>query len=250
MDSDDFMSLNKLSVQAEILQKTKADIVYGPWVKVWISSEGIRLQDVVLQQKALPASNTPLKWFLRDWSMVFQQCLVRRTVLNEVNGYNETIYSLEDADLFVRLMLLGATMVHENKTLTFYRLDDFGKLTESGLNKARRLKDQLIYYNLLYAYASSNSILQANMGNMVFKKKVSLLLREIGPEILEKEYEYLKGIKLNYYFYKLLDLCQQKKSGIQKRIKGHRWPVCFQAGKLSFANRNQIKQLNWVLLED
>src|SRR5690606_24617893 len=84
MDSDDLASLNKLEIQAKCLEETKGDIVYGPWVKVWIRQNQIKLENVVLQQKKLPETRSPLLWFLTGWSMVFQQCLVRKSILDKV----------------------------------------------------------------------------------------------------------------------------------------------------------------------
>src|ERR1700722_11046952 len=83
-DSDDLFSLNKLEAQAKVLDRTDADIVFSPWVKLKIEGQKVNLEDQVLQQ-AMPSEEISLPcWWLRGWSTVFQSLLFRRSFLNKV----------------------------------------------------------------------------------------------------------------------------------------------------------------------
>ena len=45
-DSDDLFSLNKLEVQAKLLEQTGADIAFSPWVKLKIESDATHLWQI------------------------------------------------------------------------------------------------------------------------------------------------------------------------------------------------------------
>lgn len=248
MDSDDLASLNKLEAQVKALESQKADIVYGPWAKVWINMNIIQLENVVLQQKQLPLSRSPLLWFLTDWSMVFQQCLVRKSKLDEIGGYREDMKCLEDGELFVRLLLSKAKLVFEDESLTFYRLDDYGKLTESGNQQWGRLLDQLNYYNGLFKLSRSCSVLNKYMEHPQVKLRIWEAVTEINnPEIL-RNYPEISGFQTNDFRYGIKRWLRIKRGGLRQRLKGHRWPKSFQAGPLINKQLKLIADLGWQVV--
>lgn len=249
MDSDDLASLNKLEVQAQALLKHKADIVYGPWVKAWMSNQRIRPENVVLQQRPLPVQQHPLHWFLTQWSMVFQQCLVRRSVLTAVNGYREDMRLYEDGDLFVRLILFGAKLVHEGNSLTFYRLEDYGKLTASGEQSHIRLKDTLCFYERVIQQIQQHPQLKPILSHLRFRMTVWQMCQQacatsdldgvvLGSKVLEQLESY--GASNSLRIWAWLD---SKKQGFQQRLYGHRWPSCYQTGKLTAHQHSLIQAM-------
>jgi glycosyltransferase involved in cell wall biosynthesis len=248
MDSDDLVSLDKLRIQAVKLEETGADLVYGPWVKAWITSGRIRPENVVLQQKALPVSRSPLLWFLTEWSMVFQQCLVRKTMLDKTGIFNESMRFYEDGELFVRLLLSGAKIIHEELSLTFYRLDDYGKLTQSGQKNDQRIKDEFCFFDQIYKLLQNNSEYNSILSHPDFRIRVWKSLKEYKNPGTAFEYKNIP-VKGWNKMYILLHLYNRICAGLRARIKGYRWPSCFQAGTLSQHNKEQIKEMGWNLFE-
>jgi glycosyltransferase involved in cell wall biosynthesis len=142
MDSDDLASRNKLAVQAAALERDGADLAYGPWAKGRVTTSGFEFADHVLQAAPLPASRTMIEWFLGGWSIVFQTCLLRRTLLQRVGTFRTDLRTWEDGEYLVRLLLAGAKLEFTPGCLTFYRLHQQAKLTSSGTTTSGRLRDR------------------------------------------------------------------------------------------------------------
>ncbi|NJM99223.1 MAG: glycosyltransferase family 2 protein [Phormidesmis sp. RL_2_1] len=252
MDSDDLSSLNKLEVQAQTLIKHSADMVYGPWLKAWMDNRCIRLENVVLQQRPLPASRHPLHWFLTRWSMVFQQCLIRRTALIRVGGYRKDMRLYEDGDLFVRLLLSGATLVHEAESLTFYRLENYGKLTacgrkNNGAQSDLQAKDTARFYSSVIQQLQAHPQFEAILSDIDFRSRVwqswhragsVTSLAVDGTSEIKRLEAYGNENKLRLWAW-----LQQKQKGLQQRLQGHRWPRCYQSGKLSDRQQHLIQAM-------
>ena len=142
MDSDDLASRNKLAVQAAALEREGADLAYGPWAKGRVTTSGFEFADHVLQAAPLPTSRTMIEWFLGGWSIVFQTCLLRRTVLQRAGSFRTDLRTWEDGEYLVRLLLTGAKLAFTPGCLTFYRLHEQAKLTSSGTTHPGRLRDR------------------------------------------------------------------------------------------------------------
>lgn len=252
MDSDDLASLNKLEAQIKALSRYQADIVYGPWVKVWMQDHRVRLENVVLQQYPLPSSRHPLHWFLTSWSMVFQQCLIRRSVLEKVGGYREDMKLYEDGELFVRLLLSGAILIHEAQSLTLYRLDDHAKLTASGQQQQHKIQDTALFHQLLiqqlHNYPQFHSILM----HKEFQMNVWKIFRDITPtksldaDLPNVNLEILEPYCTDSHL-RFLVWFQAKRKGFQQRLKGHRWPSCYQCGQITSHQQQLIRELSLTI---
>lgn len=244
MDSDDLASLNKLEIQAETLLREKVDIVYGPWAKVWLDQELVRLENVVLQQKPLPKKRSILHWFITSWSMVFQQCLVRKSLLDKVGGYREDIKLYEDGDLFLRLLLAGAKLIHEDQSLTLYRLGGSNKLTESGSTQARKLSDKAKFYLIateLLAKDSQQKLLNSFEFNLrIWQTLNDLNNRSISDRFLTQKLEQTIS-NYDFDFMRFCNWIEQKSNGLKQRVYGHRWSSCYRA---NFLNSQQHQLLN------
>jgi len=250
MDSDDLASLNKLEVQAKVMTKENADIVYGPWAKVWLKQKNIELKNVILQQKKLPTTRSPLYWFLTSWSIVFQQCLVRKSLLDRVGNYREDMYLYEDSELFLRLLIAKAKLAHESTSLTLYRLGDFTKLTESGSSHNCKIQDKAQFYLLAENYLKNSFEQTEILRNPEFCLRIWRVLKDIkaAPHIsidsqlaLEKMTDNLNPLFMEFYSYLI-----SKKEGLKSRFKGHRWPHSYQTGNLNSQQKKLIKNLGYI----
>lgn len=248
MDSDDLLSLNKLKVQAQALMEHSADIVYGPWLKAWMNNRCIRPENVVLQQRPLPANRQPLHWFLTCWSMVFQQCLIRRTALAKVGGYRQDMRLYEDGDLFVRLLLSGATLVHEADSLTFYRLENYGKLTACRQQSDLQARDAARFYSSVIQQLKNQPQFVAILSDIDFRTRVWQSWQEVISVLpLAADWiDELQGLE-PYSTENRLRLwvwLQHKQKGLQQRLRGHRWSGCYRSGKLSDRQQHLIQAMN------
>ncbi|WP_207511707.1 glycosyltransferase family 2 protein [Longitalea luteola] len=141
MDSDDLASRNKLEIQFNALNKTGADFAYSPWVHCLIKNKTIQFTDAVLQADPVPATRPMLEWFLAGWSLVFQNCLFRRSILDKAGIYRTDLMPSEDSEYFVRILLAGAQPVHTPGCIVFYREHDLHKITASGTSEKHRADD-------------------------------------------------------------------------------------------------------------
>ncbi|NJK38227.1 MAG: glycosyltransferase [Oscillatoriales cyanobacterium RM2_1_1] len=252
MDSDDLASLNKLEVQSKKLIHDHADMVYGPWVKVWMQQNSLKLQDVVLQQSQLPDNYPPLFWFLTSWSMVFQQCLVRKSLLDRIGGYREDMRLYEDGDLFVRMLVSEAKLTYENESLTLYRLEDYGKLTASGSYKSSKVMDQLKFYQNTIQLINQSSNYQFILKHPLFHLNLWQTLSDLQKHQISDEVftaalnEILQ--KTSFTQLKMKKWLRHKQQGLQKQFKGHRWSEAYQSGNLTIQQKQLIEELEFCLI--
>lgn len=119
-DSDDLMTVNKLEVQARVLEEYNADFVYGPWVKA-INEEGMWKQvDVVMQYYPLNQGNFA-DYVLQGWCNITQTALFKRDLLDKVGFWEEDLMTYEDYEFWFRVGQHSKRFVHENQSCVVYR---------------------------------------------------------------------------------------------------------------------------------
>ena len=179
MDSDDIASLNKLEVQVRALQEHSADVVYSPWARVFFRDSTVRLECPVLQQSAVPASRDVLTWFMTDWSLVFQHCLFRTSIIRKAGLYRTDMWTCDDSEYFVRILQAGARTIFEDRSLTLYRCDDHGKVTGSGFRSTRRMVDCWPWWKPAAQILRQHVILSSNCDSGVQPGICGSLLRSM-----------------------------------------------------------------------
>ena len=102
-DSDDLFSLNKIEAQSKLLERTGADIVFCPWVKLKMDGPSVSLENHVLQQAMPPEKISLSCWWLRGWSTVFQTIMFRRSFVDKVGIYRTDLMPSEDTEFCFRL---------------------------------------------------------------------------------------------------------------------------------------------------
>ncbi|RYF91066.1 MAG: glycosyltransferase, partial [Chitinophagaceae bacterium] len=141
MDSDDLASANKLWTQVNALKEQGGDFAYGPWVRCRIAENKIQFLDRVLQTQPVPDDRPMLEWFLSGWSLVFQNCVFRRTILQKAGYYRTDLMPSEDSEYFIRILNAGAVPVHTPGCLVFYREHEVNKITSTGTSSTHRAND-------------------------------------------------------------------------------------------------------------
>jgi glycosyltransferase involved in cell wall biosynthesis len=168
MDSDDLASKNKLEVQLDALKSSGADFAYCPWIRCFIDDTTIKFQDKVLQAGPVPSSRPMLEWFVSGWSLVFQNCLFRRSALDKAGYYRTDLMPSEDSEFFIRILLKGAVPVHTPGSLVFYREHNVNKITASGTSSAHRARDWTKFLTI------SGELLSEKIADMHLLTRLSL----------------------------------------------------------------------------
>jgi glycosyltransferase involved in cell wall biosynthesis len=259
-DSDDIAAPNKHEVQVRALQETGADIAYGPWVKGYIKQHGagplarsadgsersmgqgaqsgeqaggrysFEPEGHVLQQKGLPKGDL-VKELLTQWSIVPQACMFRRSILENSGGFPDDMFIAEDQLVFLRCLLAGARVVHTPQTLTFYRLGDSGKLTESHEARDRRVKDWLLFLQRAEAECRPHGIEPRHWFH--FKRRMWSATQEAAGSLkLAGGVRNVTAFRDHWLFIASTYL-RRWRGGLKSRIIGRRSESCFRAGTLS-----------------
>lgn len=231
-DSDDLCSRNKLEAQAAALDRTGADLAYGPWVQARLEHGCAHIAELPLQQRALPEGRAALGWFLRGWVTVFQCCMVRRSVLDRVGPYRPELILGEDAELLLRLLLAGAQVVHVPEALVLYRLHFGAQLSRGGVDEARRAADWL-HYTRLVSEALAAAPERVAPADRVRWARVA------------RDAEVLAGLAPADLPFRARALGRRWRSGLARRLTGSSFARPFQPGRLDERQRGLIRAIGY-----
>jgi len=267
-DSDDIAAANKHEVQVRALQETGADIAYGPWVKGYIRERGAWSREQgatsevkrdqeeqgarsgeqggqccsfepeghVLQQKGLPKGDL-IKELLTRWSVVPQACLFRRSIVEKSGGFPDDMFIAEDQLMFLRCLLVGAKAVHTPDTLTFYRLGDSGKLTESSAAGCRRVADWSLFLRRAREECQAIGIDPARW--LGFRRRIWGAYRLPGQHGHSVQSEATPKVDLSSrVFYTTLATAERWIGGVKARLAGHRQNASFRCGSMTCSQTN------------
>jgi glycosyltransferase involved in cell wall biosynthesis len=245
-DSDDLALPDKHEVQLAALEKSGADIAYGPWIKGHISDSSFVPENQVLQQHGLPDGDL-IKALLSDWSIVPHACLFRRAIVEKSGGFPEALWVGEDQLMFLRCLLAGAKVVHSPGTLELYRSNDAGKITSNSPEaKARQYREWARYLCLAREECLAHDVDPASwFGFRARAWQAALDLEAAGisvPDLQAKLHAIHRG-GWREFGYRIHRILQQKRDGLQSRLTGARGHSSFRIGPLSGAHRDGIRQL-------
>ena len=241
-DSDDLASLNKLESQARALEENNADIAYGPWVKVFISENRVRCENVVLQQRALPP-DLPLHFAIwRGWFSVFQPCLFRRSFLESAGEYREDLLPSEDVEFLFRMSLKNPRLVFTPDCLTIYRLHETNQITSHGTTRQQRVVD---WANLLMLLQEQGKNLRPDFFTRILAMtelwNTHNWLRQVGAENHARAVEFRRRHPIHpSLFYRGIQFVRRVTLHVRGRLRGHRWGPLYSPGKLTQQQRTLI----------
>jgi glycosyltransferase involved in cell wall biosynthesis len=197
MDSDDLASNNKLEVQAKALEESEADFAYSPWIRCHIGEQQIAFTDQVLQALPVPGSRPMLEWFVSGWSLVFQNCLFRRSILDKAGMYRTDLMPSEDSEYFIRILLAGARPVHTPGCLVFYREHTLNKITGAGTSSAHRVQDWTRFLEITGGY------LGPHLSSMQAGTRVALGAA-VKRHLAQCKLQQLPSLPANHPYHKLV----------------------------------------------
>jgi glycosyltransferase involved in cell wall biosynthesis len=251
-DSDDLYSLNKLEAQAEVAERTGADIVFGPWVKAWIDGSQLRLENHVLQQ-AMPPPRLPLlNWWFRSWSTVFQSLLVRSSFLRKVGEYRSDIRLGEDNEFLVRCLLHNPRVAFAPEALTVYRLHHENKLTEnSGRSSDRRIIDWARCLHLSTDHIRSSNVHLDFWTRSLFAREAAKQIPYVkaAPDAAAEDLRFLVDTRRAFpgTWLRLVDLWVRLQEKAAQRRTGARWTEGFQSGAITANQVKLVEQLGFSI---
>ncbi len=129
LDSDDvWLDINKLKVQVHYLEKNSDCVVVGTWM-IQIDEKGNLLKKISFSD-----TNTEIRKSILYKNHIAQSSvLFRKDVALEVGGYDETLATMEDHDMWLKMGV-------KNKfaTLPIYTLGY--RVHQGGITKSRKLR--------------------------------------------------------------------------------------------------------------
>jgi hypothetical protein len=126
--------------------------------KLYIDSQKIRFENEVIQQKELPSTTSPLIWFLRGWSIVFQSCMFRHSFIKKVGNYRTDLMPSEDSEFLFRMLINQPKLYFVPECLVLYRLHSLGQITDNGTSKAHRIEDWFNYCQIVESQLKEKDI--------------------------------------------------------------------------------------------
>jgi glycosyltransferase involved in cell wall biosynthesis len=122
LDADDQLAPSKIELQACAAIAASSDIaaLHSPWARL-VQRDGRWIEAPVMQPRT---GDDPLLDLLRAENFMQLGCLLfSRTWLERVNGFDESLWFIEDVDLLLRLVMSGAALqaVSSPQALSRYR---------------------------------------------------------------------------------------------------------------------------------
>lgn len=252
MDSDDLASLNKLEVQAAAMEKTQADVCYGPWIKLSFDGHRVIPENHVLQTRPVPTSKSLLHWFLTDWSIVFQTCLFRREFLLDVGVYRTDMFLAEDLEYFTRILLKDPKIVFSEKSLMLYRLHEINKLTESGTDDQKKILDRARHLAMALRHCRAGLAKKNPTSAWRFRLKAWRCLEDLrlsgeSIEEVQKELEMALLPGVPFAAYRFGETLIRLSGGMRQRLNGSRWARPYQPAKIANQQIQLIEELGFTL---
>ncbi len=141
-DSDDLLTPKKLENQFLALEKTGADMAYGPYVMAEETENGWIQRDVVMQWNALPPALALKCHMLRGWNILTQACLFRKSLIDSAPAWNEHLITHEDYLYLFKLSLLNPSFIHVPEEGVVYRQHG-QQSTDNQTQSQTRAKDKM-----------------------------------------------------------------------------------------------------------
>lgn len=118
LDSDDLLAPDKIRVQLEALDASGADVAYGDWRDLIQQNEGVFCPGTVFQNRIEGEPEAVLLWPF--WAPIMTY-LFRRSFIEKVRGWNESMWIVEDVRFLLDCAMQGASFIYCPKLMGCYR---------------------------------------------------------------------------------------------------------------------------------
>lgn len=124
LDADDWWAPDFLSKLAHALETSRADLAYCGWQNVGQGGPGVE----PYVPPRYEAEDTVFL-FLKGCPWPIHAALMRRSVLEQVDGFSTRLFSSMDYDLWLRILATTRNMVSVPEVLAFYRWHGQGQIS-------------------------------------------------------------------------------------------------------------------------
>ncbi|HEY9770418.1 MAG TPA: glycosyltransferase [Coleofasciculaceae cyanobacterium] len=129
LDADDYLLPEKIAHQIEFLATNNCDVVYGDWQHQYHQEDGSNsLGNIKLSGQHLDT----LEALLSGWWASPAAYLIKRKIVIEINGWDETLKAGQDRDFWIRVAIALAKFVYQPGCYSIYRR--YGNVTVSTKN--------------------------------------------------------------------------------------------------------------------
>lgn len=119
LDADDLMPAEKISTQLEAALRHPGCAACGPWV--WLKKAGNAWVTAPPKPRGGRTEDFVREWLEGDWFVV--HCFLwPREILAALNGWDESLASCQDADLYIRAALNGGRFIFVPGPPVLYRV--------------------------------------------------------------------------------------------------------------------------------
>jgi glycosyltransferase involved in cell wall biosynthesis len=117
LDHDDYWEPNKLSLQLQAAERTGFDVVY---TNAGNFGEVARVADLRSEPNEM-AEGDLLEQLLLDNFIVVSSVMVKRSLIQEIEGFDASLASVEDWDLWLKLSARGVSFAAVREPVTKYQ---------------------------------------------------------------------------------------------------------------------------------
>ena len=162
LDADDLLAEGKIKKQLKVLNESKADIAYGDWQKLVEDENGVFRKGEATQRKL---KNPEIDLFTDFWSPPAAY-LFRRSIVEKVGGFKESLPVIQDARFALDCALAGAEFVYFPGIMAYYRQHNSNSLSK---------RDWFAFHHDIYINAIDIEQIWKNHGGISKERKEALL---------------------------------------------------------------------------
>ena len=124
LDADDYWAPNCIRTLQRALHAAQADVAYCGWQNV---GEGGPGKEPYVPPEYEAAD--PVALFLKGCPWPIHAALLRRSLLEQVNGFSTRTFTAMDYDLWLRILAVTRKLIWVPEVLAFYRWHDQGQIS-------------------------------------------------------------------------------------------------------------------------
>jgi glycosyltransferase involved in cell wall biosynthesis len=166
LDADDWWREDCLEKLLLTLQENEADLAYCGWQNVG--------EHTLSPEPHIPPAyerEDPAAAFLKGCPWPIHAALIRRSVLNAVEGFSERHFSSMDYDLWLRILGHTSNIVRVPEVLAYYRWHGDGQISASKwkqvLDAVQVRRDFVTHYPDMVKHLSSETLYQLVDGQLL-----------------------------------------------------------------------------------
>jgi hypothetical protein len=139
LDSDDLITPDFIKSRLTLAAQGH-DLVYGPWLQVWLDGDNNCHHDGFVWQSDRYKGHE-LDGMLQGWILFVTNCLIRRQLLLDVGGYPTDLLVAEDLVLMFKLLTRRPVVGHAGSSLLLVRQHPQSQISASSETADRRETD-------------------------------------------------------------------------------------------------------------